>query len=81
MDGQVDCGEFAVGFDSEARMAHGFFAQRGFVQGCGQVVPQSLAGHLQDVADAGLTRGRLQIHPGAAVQVEDVAVLVYKRAG
>ena len=53
----------------------------GFVQGRGQVAPQSFAGHLQDVVDAGLARGRFQVQAGAAVEVEDVALAVDERAG
>ena len=80
-DGQVDRGEVAVGFDAQARAAHDLFVCRGLVQGRGQVAPQSFAGHLQDVVDAGLARGRFQVHPGAAVEVEDVALAVDERAG
>ena len=51
------------------------------MQGRGQFAPQPFAGHLQDVVDAGLARGRLQVHPGAAVEVEDVALAVDQRGG
>ncbi len=80
-DGQVDRGEVAVGFDPQARAAHGLLVRRGFVQGRGQVAPQPFAGHLQDVVDAGLARGRFQVQAGAAVQIEDVALAVDQRAG
>ena len=80
-DGQVDRGEVAVGFDAQARAAHDLLCPRGFVQGRGQVAPQSFAGHLQDVVDAGLARGRFQVQAGAAVEVEDVALAVDERAG
>ena len=46
------------------------------MEGGNQARPQSVAGHFQDVVDARLARSELQIHPGAAVQVEDVAPAV-----
>jgi hypothetical protein len=80
-DGQVDGGEVAVGFDPQSRAAHGFPGPRGFVQGRGQVAPQPFPGHLQDVVDAALAGGGLQVHAGAAVEVEDVALGVDQGPG
>ncbi len=51
------------------------------MQGHGQFAPQSFAGHLQDVVDSGFAGGRLQVQPGAAMKVEDVALAVDERAG
>ena len=42
---------------------------------------QPVPGHLHDVVDPCLACGRLQEHPRAAVQVEDVAPVVDQRAG
>ena len=78
---QVDQGEVAIGFDPQIRTAHGFFLSYGPVQGYGQVGPQTLAGHFQDVVGAGLTRRRLQVHAGAAMQIEDIAAAVDERPG
>ena len=50
------------------------------MQGCGQGPPQSFAGHLQDTADAAFTRGRLKEQAGTAVEIEDLALAVDKRA-
>ena len=48
---------------------------RGFAQGRGQLPPQAFAGHLQDVR-SGLARSRFQVPAAAAVDIEDIAVLV-----
>src|ERR1039458_9780681 len=80
-DGQVDHREVAVGFHAQARAAHCPGCPRGFVQGRGQVAPQPFAGHLQDVVDSSLARGRFQVQAGAAVEVEDVALASDKRGG
>ena len=78
-DRQIDRREIAVGFDPQARVAHRLSGGHRFVQGGGQVPPQPFAGHLQDI-HAGLARGRFQVQPGAAVEVEDVAAFVDQRA-
>ena len=64
----------AVGFHAQTGGLHGFFCFHGFAQGHGQLLPQALAGHLENVADARLALGRLEEHPAAPVEIEDVAV-------
>ena len=66
----------AVGLHVQAGRASGFLGFHRLVEGGNQARPQSVAGHFQDVVDARLARSELQIHPGAAVQVEDVAPAV-----
>ena len=43
------------------------------MQGDGQIGPQSFAGHFQDVIVVCPPRRKFQVHPGAAVQIEDVS--------
>ena len=51
---------------------YGFGRPYGLVQGLGEGAAETLAGHLQDVEGARLTRGRFQEQAGAAVYVQDV---------
>ena len=78
-DRQADDRDVAVGLDPQSRVVHRLAAHRRLAQGRGQITPQPFAGHLQDV-QAGFTRGRFQVLAGAAVKVEDVAVLVDEHA-
>ncbi len=80
-DGQVGRGEIAVGLDQQPDAAHLLPGSGSLVQGGGQFAAQPFPGHLQDIVDSGLTRGRFQIHAGAAVEIEDIAVAVDQGAG
>ena len=60
--------------------AHGLVVRRGLVQGRGQFVPQSFAGHLEDVTDPHFARSRFQVQAGAAVEIKDVALAIDERA-
>ena len=66
--------QVAVGFDAQSRLAHGSLVFTALFQAPGQFAPQAGAGHLQDVADAGLAQGRLEVLAGAAMQVENIAL-------
>ena len=78
--GEIDTREVAVGLDLQTRATHDLVGAGRLVQGRGQIATQAFAGHLQDVADAGLAVGGFQVHAGASVQVQDVALAVDQRA-
>ncbi len=71
----------AVALDLQTCKADRLSGAGRLVQGDSEVLPQPFAGHSQDIVDAGLARSRLQIHPGATVQIEDVALPVDQRTG
>ena len=70
----------AVGFDAQSHGLHHLTGPSDGFQGGGQLVAQSLAGHVEDIADACFARRRFQKHPAAAVNIENVAVAIDENA-
>ena len=79
--GQIHERVMTVCFHAQPKVSRNFARGHCMVEGGGQDVTQSVARHLEDVADAGLARTWLQIHSRAAMQVQDVAPLIDERSG
>ena len=77
--GQIGSDEVAIGANAQRRVADQFSIGRCFVQGGGQLPPQPVAGHRQNI----LPRhhlGGLQIFAGAANNVQDIAASIDENA-
>ena len=70
----------AIGLDAQPRTGHRLLGRYGSVEGHGQLALQAFTRHLQDVGEADLPGGQLQVHPGAAMHVQDVALGVDQHA-
>ena len=79
--GDVDPRVVAVRLHVQPCTTHDLFAADGFVQSHTQITTQPLASHVENIADSGLARNRLQVEAGTTVQIEDVALAVNQRAG
>ena len=80
-DRQVDGGVAAVGFYTQAGAVYRITDDRGLPQTSRKFEPQSLAGHPENIACAGFPRGRFQIPPGTAMEVENVAAFIDEGGG
>ncbi len=78
-NGQIHRCKVAVGLDPQAWSARHFLAVDCIVQGESQGAAQTGACHFQNIAGTDFAGCRLQIHTGAPLQVQDIAVPVDQR--
>ena len=62
-----------IGFDPQARAVHPRLGQHRVVQRFGELRLQAFARHFQNIVDARIALGRLQVQAGAPVQVQNIA--------
>ena len=75
LDGHIHELRPAVGADLEPVERHAFLLPERFLEGAGQFVAQTFAGHGKDIP-VGLAGGRFEVFAGAAADVKDVALVV-----
>ena len=76
---QVQTQHLLVELDTQARHPHRRLAAERLVQGSTQFVAQAFTRHLQNIVDADLALGGLQVLAGAAMQVKNIALGIHER--